>query len=252
MTLRGIIVGAITQFSSDVICTSMLDTLITNHENATIVAVMKKNMTNALLFERQKLFQALFKSSTGGSQEKPMELMRGELTNIIEENVMLKHKNANALKSLKTALVKMKERESTIIQLQYENSQLSRQLKLVSRQPVREPVQKLSFVNAGIDETVYTPEHIYNNDTLIEHNNLKFSLPEENLTTKRDLPTNESTYVMATPRPEEESVELLAEEVSESLVTEEEADVERSTVDSDLAQGNSTTLSLDMAAFLES
>ena len=152
MTLRGILVGSITQFSGDVICTSMLDTLITNHENQTIVPIMKKNMTSALLFERQKLFQAIFKSSTGGSQQKPMEMMRDELTKLIEENVMLKHKNVSALKSLKIALSKMKERDSVISQLRNENSQLDRRLRSVSR-PSPPPSPERVFTNTVLKET---------------------------------------------------------------------------------------------------
>jgi hypothetical protein len=150
MTLRGILVGAITQFSSDVICTNTLDMLITNHENTNLVPIMKKSMTNALLFERQKLFNAIFKSSTGGSQDKPVDMLKNELTKLIEENVMLKHKNTKAISSLKTSLAKMKSMNGHIAQLKSSNIKLQAQLDdaIMIRQhiPTPPPSPKTIFI----------------------------------------------------------------------------------------------------------
>jgi regulator of replication initiation timing len=123
-TLRGIIVNAVTQFSSDVVCTQILDTLITNHDNPNLIQIMKKNMSNSLIFEREKLFQALFNSSSGISANKPMENMKNEIAKLIEENVLLKHKNLKTIKLLKGALSKMKEQDCTITSLRQQNSEL--------------------------------------------------------------------------------------------------------------------------------
>jgi regulator of replication initiation timing len=123
-TLRGVLVNAVTQFSSDVVCTQILDTLIINHDNPSLVQIMKKNMSSALVFEREKLFQALFKSSAGVVTNKPMDNMKTEISKLIEENVLLKHKNSKVLSALKSALAKMKERDVTISSLIKKNADL--------------------------------------------------------------------------------------------------------------------------------
>jgi hypothetical protein len=123
-TLRCIIVNSVTQFSSDVVCTQILDTLITNHDNPNLIQIMKKNMSSALIFEREKLFQALFKSSIGGGENKPMNNMKAEITKLIEENIILKNKNNKAIAALKTALTKLKERDVVISNLVKKNTDL--------------------------------------------------------------------------------------------------------------------------------
>jgi hypothetical protein len=149
MTLRSILLNAITQFSRDVICTPTLNTLITDHSHPSLVPIMKKNMQSALLFERQKLFQAIFKSSTGGSSSKPMDMMRSELTKLVEENVLLKHKNKKAVDSLKAALTKMKQRDVTIGKLQERISHLEKSLKNKSADPpALPPSPSAAFISA--------------------------------------------------------------------------------------------------------
>jgi hypothetical protein len=124
VTLRCIIVNSINQFSSDVVCTQILDTLITSHDNPNLIQIMKKNMSSALIFEREKLFQALFKSSIGVTDNKPMNNMKTEITKLIEENVILKNKNKKAIAALKSSLEKLKERDVVISNLLKKNSEL--------------------------------------------------------------------------------------------------------------------------------
>jgi uncharacterized protein YqgQ len=248
MTLRGILVGSITQFSRDVICTSMLDTLITNHENQTIVPILKKNMTSALLFERQKLFQALFKSSIGGSQEKPMEMMRGELTKLIEENIMLKHKNISALKSLKTALSKMKERDDIILTLRSENSQLDKRLRSASSpismpNPPSSPAQVFTDIvrretgivaECVVDQTInYDRPSSIGDGHVVDYN-----IPPIDIEHAEE--HSISSYVT------DNAVDNVYEKQIESHVS------ERPDGTSELVPGNSSTVSLDMASFLDS
>lgn len=238
MTLRGILVGAITQFSSDIVCNEQtLDTLIMDHDNTNLVPIMKKKMISALLFERQKLFQALFKSSTGGSQEKPMEMMRNELTKLIEENVMLKHKNVKCLKSLKGALAKMKERDMTIAQLMSKNTQLEQQSRHsyipVPRAPPPSP--QAIFAEAVKRET-----------GLVAHDD-SIGLIEQ----------AEAPQEVQYEAPHEE-IKQPDESENESFITEatamirESVDTPKDTSTSEIAPGNENIVGLNMAEFLDS
>lgn len=170
-TLRSILLNSIIQFSRDVICTSTLDMLIANHSHPSLVPIMKKSMSSALLFERQKLFQALFKSSTGGSQEKPMDMMRNELTKLVEENVMLKHKNKKAIASLKNAVSKMKDRDIIIRKLNDKIKNLDNAITATKRSyepPAPPPSPTATFINAVEQQTGMSVQKIIAQEQLPE------------------------------------------------------------------------------------
>jgi hypothetical protein len=142
-TLRSVLLNAIKQFSVDVVCTSLLDRLIANHDDPTIVSTMKDSMKAALLFERERLFQAVFKSSTG-APDKPVELMKKELLKLVEENVGLRHKLAAANADIKKALVGLKTKDGAIMRLRAEIDQLRAQPVVVAQPAVVAPARPVT------------------------------------------------------------------------------------------------------------
>lgn len=134
LTLRNVLVTSIKQFSVDIVCTGLRDRLIENHDDPALVPFMKDAMKKALLYERERLFQAVFKSSTN-APDKPTELMKKQLVKLIEENVSLGHKSKQMTKDIKKALSGMKAKDATISRLTETICQLQKQLAEARSQP---------------------------------------------------------------------------------------------------------------------
>ena len=251
ITLRNILVNAIQQFSSDVICTKLIDNLITNHEHASIVPIMKESMRRSLLFERQRLFQAVFKSSTG-SQDKPMELMKKELATLIEENVSLTYKNKKAVTDLKKALDGMKIRDNMIADLQNELTRTRAQLRVKNNQaPIKMPSPEETFITAVSSATgLRQPNSVLENELLVDVSTVDDNDDEKTAVEFKEREPHTTQLVEETDTSNASNAsnasDRAQEEEEESFITSSSDDLKPKT------QGDETTLSLDMADFLDS
>lgn len=138
-TIRNILRSAIRHFSSDVICTPLLGRLIENHDDPSIAVAMKESMKSALLYERERLFQALFKSMTN-APDKPTELVKRELCKLVEENVLLRHKYTQATTDLRRAIAALKTKDSTIARL----TATIEQLHVKAANPLPAPMMRMA------------------------------------------------------------------------------------------------------------
>jgi hypothetical protein len=93
--LRMVLMNSVKQFSSNVLCSNLLDTLIDNHEESSIVRQMQDKMVQALMFEREKMFQKIFnvsnKPKDGGDFTIVMK-MKTEMVKLVKENHTLSSK----------------------------------------------------------------------------------------------------------------------------------------------------------------
>lgn len=113
--LRNILINAIEQFSSVVICTPMFDILISNHDEPSLVPRMKESMRGMLLAERQNMFARIHRASTNSAPTVSTgSNMKAEIYRLAEENVLLKSKNGKLLTQVKKALEGMKTRDRVI------------------------------------------------------------------------------------------------------------------------------------------
>lgn len=267
-TLRNILVNSIQQFSSDVICTKTIDSLITNHEHPSIVPVMKESMRRSLLFERQRLFQAVFKSSTG-SYDKPMELMKKELASLIEENVSIAYKNKKAVIDLKKALDGMKARDKIITNLQNELVQTRAQVRTAYNQkPIKPPTPEETFVSAVSSSTGLQRQNAFAaGDVLIniadEKSKYEERYNESNATSENDadeennseddsfITSSANTVARHTPNTvARHTPNKVAFNVPNEVTFNTPSDESQSKKEED--HGNEITVELDMAEFLES
>jgi len=141
--LRNILLNAIEQFSSDVLCTKLLDLLISNHDEPSIVSQMKGSMKSTLLAERQKIFNNIHRASTGSDSTPQMSIKR-EICTLLEENVILKSKNGKLTESVKKSLEGMKMRDKAISVLKTQVVDLQRQLQQLQISAVPLVVQPVS------------------------------------------------------------------------------------------------------------
>ncbi len=135
--LRDILINAIEQFSSDVICTRLLDLLISNHDEPSIAPQMKASMKAVLLAERQKIFNNIHRASTGSDSGPQMSIKR-EICGLIEENVILKSKNGKLTESVKKSIEGMKMRDKAISVLKMQISEMQRQMQQLQMQIPRD------------------------------------------------------------------------------------------------------------------
>jgi hypothetical protein len=87
--LRTVLINSVKQFSSDVLCSNLLDNLIDNHDEPGIVRRMQDKMVQALMFEREKMFQSIFtvtnKTKGGGEFTINMKI-KTEMVKLVKEN----------------------------------------------------------------------------------------------------------------------------------------------------------------------
>lgn len=119
--LRMVLMNSVKQFSSDVLCSNLLDTLIDNHKEYSIVRQMQDKMVQALMFEREKMFQKIFnvsnKPKNGGDFTIVMK-MKTEMVKLVKENHALTGKY-NRLKEKATELLDIvKEQKEKLEKLQ--------------------------------------------------------------------------------------------------------------------------------------
>jgi regulator of replication initiation timing len=113
--LRNILINAIEQFSSVVICTPMFDILISNHDEPSLVPSMKESMRGLLLAERHNMFARIHRASTNSEPTiNSGSSMKAEIYRLVEENVLLKSKNDKLVAQVKKALDGMKARDRVI------------------------------------------------------------------------------------------------------------------------------------------
>lgn len=113
--LRNILLNAIEQFSSVIICGPMFDIMISNHDEPSLVPRMKESMRGMLLAERQNMFARIHRASTNSDANvNSGSNMKSEIYRLAEENVLLKNKNAKLVAHVKKAIDGMKSRERVI------------------------------------------------------------------------------------------------------------------------------------------
>ncbi len=157
-TLRSILVQSIARFSSDIVCTKLIDLLIMNHGDPSVVPTMKGRMKDALMFERHRIFEAIFKSSVGinkSATDEPMEAMKRELRTLVEKNVILEHKVATLTTAARQAIAVAKARDDTIIKL---TGQLERMRAVPAILPP--PTPAASFVASVERSTGLKPQNL--------------------------------------------------------------------------------------------
>jgi hypothetical protein len=93
--LRMVLMNAVKQFSSDILCSNLLDTLIDNHGEQGLVRRMQDKMVQSLMFEREKMFQKIFNVSNkpkGGGDFTVVMKMKSEVVKLVKENHILTSK----------------------------------------------------------------------------------------------------------------------------------------------------------------
>jgi hypothetical protein len=119
--LRMVLMNSVKQFSSDVLCSNLLDTLIDDHGESSIVRRMQDKMVQSLMFEREKMFQKIFnvsnKPKDGGDFTIVMK-MKTEVVKLVKENHALSSKYGK-LKNRALELLKIvKEQKEKLEKLQ--------------------------------------------------------------------------------------------------------------------------------------
>ena len=123
--LRMVLMNAVKQFSSDILCSNLLDSLIDNHSESGLVRRMQDKMVQALMFEREKMFQKIFtvsnKPKDGGDFTIVMK-MKTEMVKLVKENHALTGKY-NKLKEKAVELLNiLKEQKEKLEKLQEQNN----------------------------------------------------------------------------------------------------------------------------------
>lgn len=121
--LHTVLLNSVKQFSSDVLCSNILKNLIDNHKDITVIRTMQDKMVESLIFERDKMFQKIFKVTN-----KPVENANYTIiTNMKKEMVKLIKYNHTVTKKYN----KLKENHMKIIELlNLKDSQLEEMKKL--------------------------------------------------------------------------------------------------------------------------
>jgi hypothetical protein len=119
--LRMVLMNSVKQFSSDVLCSNLLDTLIDNHGESSIVRQMQDKMVQALMFEREKMFQKIFnvsnKPKDGGDFTIVMK-MKTEMVKLVKENHALSSKYGRLKDKAMELLGIIKEQKEKLEKLQ--------------------------------------------------------------------------------------------------------------------------------------
>lgn len=140
-TLRMVLMNAVKHFSSDILCSNLLDTIIDNHTEPGLVRRMQDKMVQALMFEREKMFQKVFNVSNkpaGGGDFTMVMKMKTEMVKLVKENhtIISKYKK---LKNKAVGLLEIiKEQQEKIDQLKGSNVQL---LQSADRTVLNKPTQ---------------------------------------------------------------------------------------------------------------
>ena len=104
--LHKVLLNSVRQFSSDVLCSNILDSIIDNHSDVSIVRTMQNKMIESLMFEREKIFQDIFNVSNkprGGNNKDFTVVMK--MKN--RYNKLLK-KNISNIKEIKVKKIEKK------------------------------------------------------------------------------------------------------------------------------------------------
>jgi hypothetical protein len=148
--LRKVYVNSVKQFSSEVLCTGILNTIIDNHSDITIVRIMQDKMVCALMFEREKLFQEIFNTTNRPSDNKNMTIvmkMKIELKKFVKENHELVTKY-NKLKDNALKLISMAK---------------------LQKRKIEELEEKLNNYNAPSNDILAQTEYTHNNTITEQH-----------------------------------------------------------------------------------
>lgn len=129
--LRVILLNSVKRFSSEVICSDMLTTIIDNHTDYGISRRMQDCMVQALMFEREKMFQKIFSTSTetqDGASFAMVTRLKQELVKVAREKYVVECKH-NKIKTKALDLIKLtKEYQQNIASIEKEKETLKKQL----------------------------------------------------------------------------------------------------------------------------
>jgi hypothetical protein len=174
--LRQNLMNAVKQFSSDVLCSNMLDNIIDNHKDITLVRRMQDKMVQALMFEREKMFQKIFNVSHKPKDSGDFTIvmkMKKEMTKLVKENHILTSKYKKIQQKALKLLEIVKEQRKQIKDLE---EQISDEVEVVHEQinykPQHEPTSII--VSETVTEpTSPTPEPPIDHHPIHNFNNFK-------------------------------------------------------------------------------
>lgn len=104
--LRMVLMTSVKRFSSDVLCSNILDSIIDNHSDTATVRDMQNKMVESLMFEREKMFQKIFNGSNkpdDGNNFTVIMKMKTEMVKLVKEH----HKMISKYDNLKRKAVEM-------------------------------------------------------------------------------------------------------------------------------------------------
>lgn len=133
--LRMVLINSVKRFSGEVLCSNIIDSLIDNHSDTTIVRNMQNKMVEALMFEREKMFQNIFRASnqSSGQPDKDfiiMNKMKDQIVKLVKSNQMLTSKY-DSLKNKTAELLELVKGQAH----ELENIRTKERVDLYNRQP---------------------------------------------------------------------------------------------------------------------
>jgi hypothetical protein len=148
-TLRGILVGVVRKFGSELVCSNIIDSMIADHKNKYIVPRMKDIMKQLLLVKRQELYRAIYNNTSSSTTD----AVRKELKGLIHENVLIKQQKKETMAHLKRAIAAMRTRDIRILELETTISRLSKRPDVMTAPAPAPAPQQLSDVFKSVVES---------------------------------------------------------------------------------------------------
>jgi len=98
--LRLVLVNSVKQFSNDVLCSTILNSIIDDHSQLGLIRKMQDKMVQALMFEREKMFRNFFTATNNPNKSQDFTIimkMKAEMIKLVKKNHILTN-NYNKLK----------------------------------------------------------------------------------------------------------------------------------------------------------
>ena len=121
--LKQVLSQSVKQFSSDILCSELLHTIIDKHNDKNLIRKLQDKMLLALMHERELLFQKFFKGSNRSNTDVNYEMinkLKSEIIKLVKNNTKLNNDN----KRLELEIQKLKKNINTNI-IQNQKTELS-------------------------------------------------------------------------------------------------------------------------------
>ena len=149
--LRTILIDSVTQFSSDILCSRILDIIIDSHDDTSVARTMQDKMVEALMFQREKMFQNFFVSGNRkqSTDYAVINKMKKEMVRLVKENhsAVSKHQDIKS-KALKLIDI-IRNKDKQLNELKTQNQKLNEELKQ-HREPSNEKLHVYEKLNTSI------------------------------------------------------------------------------------------------------